>query len=311
MDTPLSSNPSVASAQGDPARRVTVVLPENLQELQSYAHRHFGSGASRLLHHGKKHLRLPHHIRHVKGGDVIVVTKDGMLDVEYDPTTLTTHREHYVRHPLPERLPATPLTHRGTPLRFDGKSSYVADYIEHPVGASWNGPPREALRRSKKREGLKTGDSMYSTQYPWHNASPAKPMRRNDFKSSAPFEGKSSYSADYVSHPDVLSSSAMLTPRGTGQPQYQSQPFTGVTTYLKDFRTPERQTLSREPPRARQKTPLPFEGNTEYAREFVQVEDPRQFVHLEPEHFHSARRPQSEPMRSRAHRVVHLEPERA
>mmetsp|Transcript_37022 Transcript_37022/g.105825 ORF Transcript_37022/g.105825 Transcript_37022/m.105825 type:complete len:304 (+) Transcript_37022:82-993(+) len=268
--------------QGDPAKRITVQLPRSLPELQYHANRNFARDGSnaKMFHHGHSKIHQPHHVNRVKDGDVIVVEGGPRKRMPGAPG-ITTHMADYVPHDLEARAPPRAVRSLPPGGRFEGKTSYCTDFVEHPM------EPRKAFSPGRPnwnagRQG-ETGKSMYTSHYPRHELEPrpaVAPAPANPFN-SAPFEGSTSYTNDYVKHP--------LKPRSPTvfeKPRGETGPFQGSTTYGNDYQKYPHQMTG--PPKLQHPSirldGAPFEGNTEYGREYVPLEfERRPIVHLEPE----------------------------
>uniref|UniRef100_A0A7S4RHK2 Uncharacterized protein n=1 Tax=Alexandrium monilatum TaxID=311494 RepID=A0A7S4RHK2_9DINO len=269
-----------AVLHGDSSRRVTVPLPRSLPELQYHANRHFsgGKGNARMYHHGHSKVQHAHHMGKIKDGDVIVI--EGMRSMP-EPPMYTTHRTDYVPHELEVRPPPPPAERPPPGARFDGVTSYNQAYVKHPPGYREPvRPPKSGLASGS--HGV-TGKSMYSTQYPWRNVEPQRPVLPSNGMplGSTQFEGVTSYMNDYVGHP-VRARSAAPVSKSRGP----SLPFEAKTTYADDYQnTSSARTVTAVPHKATLRPEgAPFEGNTEYKREYVELaQERRPLVHLEPE----------------------------
>eukprot|EP00435_Cladocopium_sp_Y103_P051528 s1727_g16.t1 len=198
------------------------------------------------------------------------------------PPPLSTHQAHYVPHPLQAKKPPADQDGPKESVPFDGKSSYTVDYIPHPLEARDSAkPPKNVWEPG--RTGVKTGKSTYACEYPWHNVKPPdKTSKQAPPGKAVPFEGLSSYQQDYVKHP--------ARPRSaTGRPKPQlpaSGPFEGCTTYTTDykrFQVPQTRPIRMDGSNL-QSEPKPFEGSSEYRREYLKhpLNGP-EILHLEPE----------------------------
>lgn len=269
---------------GDHDQRVTVSLPRTLHELKGHAQRHFSTkrGSSkpfRMFHHGKVVITHPNHMSNVKDGDVVILTANAD---EQGPPPLSTHQAHYVPHPLQAKKPPADQDGPKESVPFDGRSSYTVDYIPHPLEARDSAkPPKNVWEPG--RTGVKTGKSTYACEYPWHNVKPPdKTSKQAPPGKAVPFEGLSSYQQDYVKHP--------ARPRSaTGRPKPQLPafgPFEGCTTYTTDykrFQVPQTRPIRMDGSNL-QSEPKPFEGSSEYRREYLKhpLNGP-EILHLEPE----------------------------
>jgi hypothetical protein len=194
------------------------------------------------------------------------------------PPGITTHMADYVPHPLEARA-GPKLVKAGPSAPFRGVSSYANDFVEHPL------KPRKpvAPQVNKWPRGGKTGDTMYKTQYPWHDVDPQPAVQPQPSIPSrnVPFDGNTSYKNDYVKHP-IRPRSAAPSKMPRGMPA----PFDGATTYNTDFQkyhTPRTGPAKPYPSTLRPDTG-PFDGIPEYKREYIKHPlEEKVLVHLEPE----------------------------
>lgn len=269
---------------GDTSRRVTVPLPRSLPELQYAANRNFArnTGAARMFHHGTSHLHHPHHIGKIKDGDVVIV-EAGLMPKPEAPN-FTTHQADYVKHPIEVRAPLLPQQQPAEGGKFEGATSYKTDYVKHPLGCRKPmKPPKSGIDNG--RANGNTGQSMYTTQYPWHSPAPRQAVQPPPGVpiSSSPFEAVTSYMNDYVKHNARPRSAAPAAkPRSGGE----NLPFEASTTYNNDFQNfPSARTEPARPMKATLRPDgAPFEGSSEYKREYIELKhEQRPMVHLEPE----------------------------
>jgi len=94
-----------------------------------------------------------------------------------------------------------------------------------------------------------------------------------------PFDGKSSYTQDYVKH--HLSPGA---PPGNRDVELPHVPFEGLTTYNRDYLEKPVQPRAAPRPSRPLSQPLPFNSHSEYKKEFVKKHQDRHHVHIEPAH---------------------------
>ncbi|CAJ1384888.1 unnamed protein product [Effrenium voratum] len=266
---------------GDREQRVTVPLPRTIQELKGHAHKHFGakhtsSNPLRMYHHGKVMIHHPNHMTNVKDEDVVVVT---LGEDDQGPPPVSTHQAHFVPHPLQAKKPPAGTDGPRENVPFDGKSSYNVDYIPHPLqGRDSAKPPRDGWEPGKNG---RTGKSTYAAEFPWHTAKPPeKGNKQAPPGQSVPFEGLSSYQHDYIKHPNRPRSAS-----GRPRPKLPATgPFDGTTTYTTDYK--KFQVPHARPQRldARPSDPKPFEGSSEYRREYLKhpLSGP-EVLHIEPE----------------------------
>lgn len=259
-------------------------LPRSLGELQFTAKRHFGrSGPCKMYHHGVTPLTQPQHMSHLKGGDVVVVAADGSV-VDEEPT-ISTHMAHYVKHAVEAKAPPPSRAQVGEPLPFEGVTSYTVDYVEHPLDMRKPAKPPTGGWDVGRREEA-TPKSTYTVHYPWRDVTPRRPPARQPGtldQHGAAFEGVSSYKLDYIKH-QARPRSAVQPPKT--RPVEESEPFQGVTTYTTDYQKFDVVRTGPGPNHADslRTDPAPFEGASEYRREYIPREHERRpWVHLEPE----------------------------
>mmetsp|Transcript_42972 Transcript_42972/g.93559 ORF Transcript_42972/g.93559 Transcript_42972/m.93559 type:complete len:315 (-) Transcript_42972:205-1149(-) len=265
----------VAVHIGDPQRRVTVAFPGSIAELKAIAQRKFPSYQPKLYQHGIRELHHPSHIKHVEHDDIIVVPPGDFEKLL--PLMQTTHQDHFVKHPLPDRQPrkAEPRELDTTP--FDGNTSYNMDYVRHPLGdrhqprqqKRWEPGPRQPI-----------GESIYSTHYPWRDVLPRAPAKMPDTAyTPSPFDATTSYAMDYVPY--------KMRPKSAGkkkQEPLKPSPFEGVSTYNVDFTGKQGQRPAAGRPVQDLQPYVKFDGTSEYKKEYVEKELARmRIVHLEPE----------------------------
>lgn len=229
-----------------------------------------------MFHHGVKNVVHNSHVNDIKHNDVIVVV--GHKDGPREAPPISTHASHYVKHPIESRSVPPPRV-PPTPTRFEGKTSYDADFVKHPLEPrSQQKPP--ASRWANRKADAPMAKSTYSQHYPWHEVQqpqqvPSAPVHRP----SAPFDGQTSYSNDFVKHPFEQRTPPKEVPRPA------PGPFEGSSTYNNDFQ--------KHPPQMNKPIPTqstlrpstgPFNGTTEYAQEYLKHEHEKpRIVHLEPE----------------------------
>mmetsp|Transcript_53524 Transcript_53524/g.98995 ORF Transcript_53524/g.98995 Transcript_53524/m.98995 type:complete len:294 (-) Transcript_53524:100-981(-) len=259
---------------GDEGQRITVQRPRTLQELQSYAQKHFGHKGKKLglWHQGRQAIQHQRHVDPVKHEDVVVVTWSGEKDLY---NHLTTHQADFVRHPLNRpRAQSGPRT-PGPTIPFEGQSSYAYDFVKHPLSKT---DPVAARGTSWRPTDAPTGTTTYSNHYVRHPLKGPEPPMVVAARQTLPFEGKSSYAQDFVKHP--------IKPAVVHRPEERMAPpgtFDAITTYASAYvghmprpRTPRE---GRSAP-----TSLPFHGNSEYKQEYIKkdIALPER-LHLEPE----------------------------
>lgn len=232
-----------------------------------------------MYHHGMVPIHDPSTLVNVKDGDVIVVTLDDRRLTPKEVTKLlSTHQSDFVAHALPEkralRTHALPEV-----LPFDGHSSYKSEFVKHPdcrrkamapSDVEWSNRPFDA-------------NTTYKDQFPWHQAQ-ARRRQCNPLgcslggASSVPFDGNSSYAADFKALP--LSARSSLRPVDA---VLTGQPFEGASSYDTAYKQhPLGAAKTCRPPTSRL-DPLPFQGCTEYTSEYPGKSVPQPLVHLEPE----------------------------
>jgi len=282
---------------GDASQRVTVPMPRSMQDLQSAANRHF-YGNSGMYQHGKIPLTQPSHIAGVKHNDVIVVSRD---DMPREAPTMSTHNAHYIKYDIEVKPPPAPKPPPEQSARFEGVTSYGADFVRHPMERRKPAKQAQSMWDSGRRADF-TGQSTYKTQYPWHEVKRPPPMAKTkeSKEPSAAFEGTTMYNSDFVKHP--------VRPRSTMAPRERNVdagPFEGVTTYNVDYKKHANARTQKHPGYgATLKTDnTPFEGSTEYAREYLKHQfESRPVVHIEPEmrrYDNRGKRPKSAPTGAR------------
>lgn len=279
---------------GDRGQRVTVPLPQNTNDLEKLAKDRFGKGPYKVTcyHNGEKLLDDPRQWKDIHEQDVVIVRRES-TDSGPKMNATTTMQSAYVKHPI-ERAqprPATPPSKYGLKSpTFQGRSTYVGDYIEHPM---------ESPGRSKKPEPAweatnipMTSRSTYTENFPWHKSPPKKRSsgpKQSDGAGRAPppFNGQSSYKMDYVKHANERPKSAQGQRRGDPRVEQIVVPFNGSTTYNQDYKKHAHEQTERVGPSTWKQDPAPsppFRGNSEYQNQYIKKQRERDaLVHLEPE----------------------------
>mmetsp|Transcript_26188 Transcript_26188/g.61096 ORF Transcript_26188/g.61096 Transcript_26188/m.61096 type:complete len:320 (-) Transcript_26188:67-1026(-) len=274
--------------EGDTARRKTVRIPDSLPELTHIAAQHFGKGnAVRMYHLGKRHRRLHHpaHINWLNHDDHLVVEAAGP-PVE-PQATISTHKADFTAKPLTkvdpfrqDRESALSEWMKGGPL---GNSRYREDFP--PVPNSAREPAHRIPSSLRSAREAPTGTTSYKTHYPWKTAEkdPHKGAGVDSTLTSdqrkAPFNGLSSYNADYVPLPV---SRVPPIPAAAGQKPLPAD-FCGDTTYACDYLEPKEDTrLPSARPSQEVPSRRPLLGMTEYVDQYTKKELKAPHVHLDP-----------------------------
>merc|ERR1719502_651188 len=126
------------------------------------------------------------------------------------------------------------------PPKFEGRSCYTGDYVEHPIESP------EKTKRPAKAAAWEpnnvpmTARSTYTENYPWHDAQPkqknTRPAAATHTTDSPPFQGTSSYKIDYIKHEAQRPKSAMGQRRKERSMPSENVPFNGTTTYVSDYK---------------------------------------------------------------------------
>jgi len=268
-----------------------VPLPRSFQELQNKAARLFGNGELKMYHHGILPIQDPSQMSKIQDGDVVVVTLGDrrLTSKEFARLLQTTNQRDYVEHPL--SVPKAPVVKTppklpAVPLPFDGVTSYKSEYVKHPLSK------REAAAKPASTwTPLKssTGKSTYEEQYPWRDVPLSEiraplPSREATRRKSEPFTGCTSYMRDYVKPPMEPKKPETASP-ARPRPRAASLPFEGKSTYEAEY---TKKPLSPRPsqslgPKVSTLEPLPFQGSSEYQHEFLKKESHQPRIYLEPE----------------------------
>lgn len=259
--------------------RVTVPMPQSLNELESVSRKHFGKtgGKMKMYHQGETRIKHAGHFKNVQDNDHVVV-RCSSGPGNFTQNMTTTHSSDFVKHPLEQRRPMTPQVMSGKSPPFQGRSCYNNDFIEHPIRLEDSVKPQSTWQPSNMPM---TGRSTYHDNYPWHDATPEKPIRRGyDSTPAPPFNGQSSYKQDYVKHDVRPQTSA----RSIREPLAENVPFNGSTTYFDDFK---KHPMMSSPQRAQQQPRFPsppFAGNSEYKQQYIEKQNGRgPLIHLMPQ----------------------------
>lgn len=285
---------------GDHAKRVTVPLPQNLNDLESIARKKFGGGGDNrmmMFHWGETELKNQMQYRRVVDDDVVIIHKE-KTDTDghsYPAHLATTHMAAFVKHPLQPRKPpeAPPRSNYGmAPAKFTGRSCYAQDYLELPVSApeklkhvapAWE--PNNIPMSSR---------SAYADDYPWHQPQPRR-KQSGSRRQAAPghshappvFQGTSSYRIDYIKHAQRPKSATGPTRTKAKADSGPNVPFDASTTYTNDYKKHEGKSPTKgafSPAKHEPGPSPPFQGSSEYQKEYIKKERPRvALVHLEPE----------------------------
>lgn len=279
--------------KGDHSKRVTVPLPQNLNDLESTARNAFPSYRKQLYYRGEYVLENQSMFKqNVNDGDVLIVRRDsGDKGPAFDGRT--THQSAYIQHPLERRQPRQATPPRQDMFngpKFMGRSCYAGDYIEHAVESPHRTkPPTQAWEPNSIPM---TSRSTYTENYPWHPPQHRQPAqkqtpRQSRVGNSPAFQGSSSYKMDYVKHEHQRPRSA--GPRRRDNESYNDRhiPFNGSTTYGADYQKHghAQSKLMKPQPQRQQTAPSPpFQGSSEYQKEYIKKDRPRPaIVHIEPE----------------------------
>lgn len=260
---------------GDKQRRITVPMPKSLDELSRVARQSFGAqGSHRMYHGGNTHLHSPAQVLNLKHNDVVVVDWDSAKPVPM-PLPSTTMRAHYVPHDHQVEMPYLPPSYQPNTEPFHGNTSYSIDYVKHPL------PELERRKHEPWRpNAAQTGESMYSTHYPWKSTTPRSLLRRPEIpKHHVPFEGTTSYNVDYVEH-DPRPRTAAFPERTNLADGYR--PFEGVTTYKQDYQRQEGARMTPMRPYVPPRESAPFEGRSEYRERYMKMNTDAEMLHIEP-----------------------------
>lgn len=288
---------------GDLAQRVTVPLPQSLQDLESTAKKSFGNGARFKMYHcpGQDRSRKPDLVetqaqfQNICHDDLVVLRRESAESgTTYPRDMTTTHMSAYVKHPIEQRMPPEAPQQQRPDMKqptFQGRSCYTGDYVEHPVEQRvQKGSPAGAWEPNNVPMNSR---STYAENFPWHPSQPKPPSgrprdgARNDGAAPPPFNGASSYTLDYVKHPHQRPKSATGPRRKGEQDPGAAMPFSGTTTYTTDYKKHPNSPTKRSPggsPWKQESGPSPaFQGTSEYQMEYIKKERARQaLVHLEP-----------------------------
>eukprot|EP00931_Biecheleriopsis_adriatica_P035079 TRINITY_DN20215_c0_g1_i1.p1 TRINITY_DN20215_c0_g1~~TRINITY_DN20215_c0_g1_i1.p1 ORF type:complete len:337 (+),score=50.93 TRINITY_DN20215_c0_g1_i1:61-1011(+) len=279
--------PAGSIVHGDHDQRISVPLPRSFPELQKLATRHFAKSGQhnlKMYHQGKTVVTTAKQLANIQGGDIVVIANPEELK---QVPTVSTHQAHYTAHPLEERKPVVARGDAKEVLPFEGRSSYAVDYIEHPPQEHRSAaPPKAAWEPGRAQE--KTGKSIYSSHFRWHELTPRQLHRQQQARAApAPFEGQSSYRQDFIAHEARPRSAAGVRAQKSEQVELTG-PFQGVSTYTTDYKTFD-PTLHARPALNANVASLKterarFEGVSEHHREYIpHSAEGAIIVHLEPE----------------------------
>jgi len=281
-----------AVSSSTPRDSKLVPLPRSLGELKQAAAQRFDptgrSARLRVFHKGRE-LHHPRAIDELREGDEVVVKMDagphGLSQV--GDRFLTSHRADYVRH-TPRAAPAAADECTSTggaddamPFKLEGQSSYVTDYIIHPR------EPRAAVNKGSEvkysthflqHAPEPVRQSSYAQHFPWHEVQPRAAAAEesasvlSDAAKGHVFDGTTSYKEDYnprgkTPEPakalgnDYVSVLSAMTAK---------QAFDGQSQYTVDFvkHSTDGRQPSQRPGRGDQEGKQPFDGNSEYRRQF-------------------------------------------
>lgn len=233
----------------------------------------------------------PQYRREVNDEDVVILRLE-TPDLTQPRNMTTTHMANFVQHPIERRgpPPTPPSGPTMRPPKFEGRSCYTADYIEHPYESPVKDkkPPRAAWAPNDVPMASR---STYAENYPWHNPEPQaktpRPDRSRTYNNdSVPFKGQTSYNQDYVKHAPQRpkSSQGRSSSRRKEQPPEPVQ-FSGSTTYHNDYKKHANAQTQRIPPWTQDVAASPpFQGTSEYQKEYIKKQRARQpRIHIEPE----------------------------
>jgi hypothetical protein len=239
-----------------------------------------------MFHNGQTHLKNQTHFGKIAHDDEIIIQLGSNLGANCPRDLLTTHQANFVKHPLEVRRALTPEGPRAKGPPFDGKSSYLIDYVEHPINLNERSKPEAS--HWKPSDLPPTVRSTYRENFPWHDASPEMSKKRQvEYVPVAPFHGQSSYKQDYIKHPlRALSDSRPPGDRKINQ----DVPFDASTTYFRDFQKhPFVGNTPRQEGRKREFPSPPFAGKSEYKIEYLEKQLAKATrLHLMPERRSSA-----------------------
>jgi len=286
--------------RGDRSQRVTVALPQSLNDLESSAKNAFGAGVNRskMYHRGETVLDQRAY-QNVQDGDVVIVRKGTpTVASTYPRDMLTTHASAYVAHPMEQRrAPSTPApTRPGMKApKFQGTSCYAEAYIGHPMDTKEKERPPIPSAWEPNNIPM-SSRSTYAENFPWHASQPKSPGNGKPApktprgNSQVPFNGQSSYKIDYIKHASERPKSADGTRRDRQRQDRPGVPFSGSTTYNGDYkkhpqdRTPKPESNTGPFRRDQPMNSPKFQGNSEYQNEYIKKERQRMaMIHLEPE----------------------------
>lgn len=268
---------------GDSNQRITVPLPRSLHELQKRAEQHFGhSGELKMYHHGTVPILRPEQLSRIRNGDVVVVTWNNrrLNDRELADLLKTTSQAFYVEHPLPKRKPQAAAQELPPSLPLDGITEHKAEYVKHPLSAR-----ERAMRplHSWSPRTEPTGKTTYEDKYLWpalQSVVKRSPMVDEFNWDTGPFQGHTQYMQDYVMHPIKPRGEMPSRPR----PRSASHvPFEGKSTYAAEYTEKPLATRTSCHAKISKREWMPFEGASHYQTNYVAPEMERTMIHLEPE----------------------------
>jgi hypothetical protein len=273
MAMPLDKN-SAQFVASDRDKRVSVSLPRQLKELRGQASRAYKQPKFKMWLHGNTLLREPQQISALKDGDLVVVQPEE--DSEAPGDFLSTHKAEFVKHPLPAKYVRPSGPPPMAPGKFEGQTENMSAYVRHPQGVSQPIRPKTGGWRN---EGEFEGVSTYKAHYPGYTARRDVRKSPNAWQpNNVPFEGQTSYTHDYVKHPNDYSRQ-----KRAHQRHWIDAPFDGMSTYNAEYKPHEaRLTTPWKPPQTSGLSDMPFQGITEYTNEYLKHPMADALIHLEP-----------------------------
>lgn len=295
---PAAPGSALLTPPGVTPRQRSVAIPRSLPELKQAAALHFDpkgrSPRVRMFHKGRE-MHHPLSIAELKDGDEVVIKLDRPRNLQQaGDRVVTTHQADYVRHPARPRTPpsmsdaTSALT--GDRTRLEGQSSYTADYPRHPAVPR---PPSTTGQVNYSMHFLQHSaepvrHSHYAQHFPWHETQP-RPAAGDDSASvltaairGQPFSARSSYADDYRQREANPPRKACGNDTASTLTEHVArQAFDGLSQYAADFvkHSSDCRQPSARPDRGSYRG-QPFDGDSEYRRQFKPAPDKLALVKL-------------------------------
>ena len=195
----------------------------------------------------------------------------------------TLYKKDYPGH-QPEISPKRQQPRRRSPKKFNSKTTYNQNYLEHDIEAAQFAPHQDPRNLESEADRIKTrpermqGKSKYQEDYPGHVPSPQKPVQRKRVKNHGKMATETMYGADYVgydvndapnnNYQDNLGFEDPATQNGQNRERIK---FKGDTRYKESYPGHQPVAQAKRTPKLKP-NPGKFSGKTTYDKDYPKHE---------------------------------------